>query len=62
MNSWYGRGITSLCTASGLVLAIGMTPFSMTKIQKRFVAITGAAMGMMIGIAYNMKGTPLLKT
>jgi hypothetical protein len=60
MKEWHQTGVASLSVACGLVLAIGITPSYMTSIHKRYMAISGAAIGAMIGIAYNIKGGPLL--
>tara|TARA_B100000989_G_C19369646_1_gene396782 strand:+ start:572 stop:760 length:189 start_codon:yes stop_codon:yes gene_type:complete len=60
MPKLYKLAIASLSTASGLILAMGITPYCVTKIQKRCLAFAGAAAGAIVGIAYNINGGPLL--
>lgn len=60
MHRLYKPALASLSTASGLILAMCITPYCVTKIQKRCVALAGTTAGAIIGIAYNINGGHLL--
>ena len=49
-----------VATGSGIVLALGITPYGMKTMYRKSTILVGAALGAMIGVAYHLKGRPLL--
>ena len=56
----YKHVIAFLGGVSGLVLAVGVTPYNIKKINKRLIAVIGTFLGTMLGTVYSIRGKPLL--
>lgn len=57
---WQTTTMACAGSASGIVLAFGMAPHTMTRKSRLFYSSIGASLGALIGIFYALKGRPLL--